>query len=208
MKKIFYIFAVFLPNPIKIFIYRTFFKWKIGKNGKVGFSFIYAERVVLKDNVKIGHFNVINRLKYLEIGENSKIGNFNKIYGSGKIGWENCFIAGNNLGITSSHLFDVGGGIYIGNSVTVAGINSQIWSHEISLEQAKLIPKSTHIGSNIYIGSSVLLAPGCTIPSNSIVGLGAVVPAKLKSDDFSLIIGNPAVAKENKFSVVKELNAS
>lgn len=83
---------------------------------------------------------------------------------------------------------------------------SQIWSHEKFLEKGIYITKPVYIGSNIYIGSNVLLAPGATIPSNCVVALGTVVPAKLKSYEGSLIAGNPACVKNKKLTISQMVN--
>lgn len=206
IKKVLLFVVIFLPNPLKKFIYKHLLGWTIGKGVSIGLSYIEAENVVLMDNVKIGHFNIIKGLKFFHLGVNSKVNNFNRFNGINK-DWDNTFKAGNYCGITSFHVFDSGGGIYIGDNVTVGGYSTQIWTHEISLQQGKIIPKPVHIGSNTYIASSALLAPGSTIPSNSVVGLGAVVPGKLKCDDFSVIVGNPAIAKKKEFTVVKKLNS-
>lgn len=185
---------IFFPNPIKIFIYKYIYGWKIEKNVRIGLSFIDAEKVILKRNVRIGHFNTIKQLKRFEIGENSSLMNHNRFI-NGKEKWDNAFIVGENCGITSRHLFDSGGGIYIGNDVIIAGAATQIWSHEV---RKGTIPRPVYIGSNIYIGASVLIAPGANIPSNSIVGLGTVVPSKLVAEEGSLIVGNPAQTKKRK----------
>lgn len=206
IRKIILMFIILLPNFFKLFIYKKFFKWEIGKNVHIGFSFIDSQNVLIKDNAKIGNFNEIKHLKYLELGENSNIGNLNHISGNGYKNnkWENNLSIGDKVDVTSGHVLDVGGGIYIGNNVTIAGIYTQIWSHEKNLVENQFITKPVHIGSNVYIGSSALIAPGAVIPSNTVVGLGAVVPAKLQITAGSIVVGNPAILKNKKVAILQK----
>ncbi|MFC0906367.1 acyltransferase [Clostridium sp. MT-14] len=206
MRRFILLIIIFAPNVFKIFIYKKVFKWEIGKNVHIGLSYVDAKKVLIKNGTQIGNLNVLKDLKYLELGKNNKIGNLNRIVGSNYKGWANTFICGDYCGITSRHILDSGGGIYINDSVVIAGAYTQIWSHEISLQDNELIPKPTHIGTNIYIGSSALLAPGVTIPSNSIIGLGTVVPSKFKCEEGSLIVGNPACVKNSKIVALSKLN--
>jgi len=52
------------------------------------------------------------------------------------------------------------------------------------------------IGNYCYIGLRSLIVPGVVILDNCVVGAGAVVPKTLKAPEWSLIVGNPAVAKK------------
>jgi hypothetical protein len=80
VKKIILLLSVILPNFIKIFIYRRILGWQIGKKVKIGLSLIDAEKVIIKDNVRIGHFNSFRRLKKLELGNNVYLLNLNFFY--------------------------------------------------------------------------------------------------------------------------------
>jgi acetyltransferase-like isoleucine patch superfamily enzyme len=55
------------------------------------------------------------------------------------------------------------------------------------------------IGSMVYIGSEIRMAPGSAVPARSIVGIGSVITAQL-TDEGKLIAGVPA-------KTVKELSA-
>lgn len=195
---------VYFPNVAKIFVYTKIFKWEIGKNVKIGLSYIDCQNVVIEDNVKIGKNNDIRNLKYLKLGKNSSMDYSNHIHGGKYEDWNNTFIVGENCGITSNHHIDCGGGVYLGDSVIIAGSSSQIWSHEVNLEKNIFVTKPVHINSKVYVGSSVLLSPGVKIPSNTTIGLGTVVPSKFKCEEGSLIVGNPACAKQKHKEVVTQ----
>ncbi|MDF2519245.1 MAG: hypothetical protein K0R59_4541 [Sphingobacterium sp.] len=188
--------SIFFPNPLKIFIYKKFLGWKIGKNVHIGMSYINVDNLIFHDNVTIGHFNIIKKLKKIEMGQNSGMFNFNEISG-GEKEWENYFVTDHDCKITSKHHFDAGGGIQIGFDVIFAGCYSQVWTHELNFKTHLLITRPVIIGSNIYIGSKVGLSPGTSIPSHSVIAMGSIVPRKIDCDEWSLIAGNPAEFKKN-----------
>lgn len=205
MRRLALFIVMILPNFLKIILYRKIFRWKIGEKVHIGISFIDAKDVVLKDNARIGNLTLIKNMRKLELGRNTVIGNINRINGSLRNNWAGELIMGNNSSITSSHFIDAGGGVYIGDSVTIGGIHCEVWSHEISFSQGIVIPKSTRIGTNVYIASSAKLAPGANIPSYCVVGLGTVVPKKFACDEFNIIVGDPAIAKKMKISSVQKM---
>lgn len=54
--------------------------------------------------------------------------------------------------------------------------------------------KDVQIGNNVWIGTRVIILPGCHIGNNCIIGAGAVVTKSFP--DNVLIAGNPAVVKK------------
>ncbi|MCJ1968894.1 acyltransferase [Lactococcus carnosus] len=207
MRKFLLIICVILPNPIKIFIFRFFFHYKVGKGCTIGMSYIDCIEFSLGDNSSIGHFNTFTHLKKFKMGKMSSIGNFNRFSGSkNQKTWSNSLVTGSFIGISSHHHFDVGGGITLASNIVIGGINVQFWGHEIDIEDGTTRSKPIKIASQVYVASNVLIAPGAEIASNCIVGLGAVVPGKFKCDDFSIIVGNPARAIQKKIEVRQKLN--
>lgn len=207
MRRFFLFFCIFLPNSIKIIIFRKFFHYNIGKSCSIGMSYIDCIDFTLGDNSSIGHFNTFSHLKYFKIGKKSSIGNFNSFSGSkNQREWCNSFDAGDYIGISSHHHFDVGGGITLDSNVVIGGINVQFWGHEINIEDGTTRSKPIKVGSQVYIASNVLIAPGAEIASNCVIGLGTVLPGKFKCEDFSLVVGNPATIIHKKMEIKKKLN--
>lgn len=200
-KKIFLLLTVFFPQPLKLFFYRKFFGWKIGKLVSIGFSYIDSQQVKIGDNTRIGHFNVIRNIKQLEIGEKCYIANFNEFFGNVRQDtlWKRKLLIGNNVLIMSHHFIDVVGSITINNNTTVGGRDSHFWTHSLINEKQILNLQATdiEIGENSYIGARATLI-GCKIPKNSIVGAGSVVNKSFSEDsNYSLLIaGNPATIKK------------
>jgi acetyltransferase-like isoleucine patch superfamily enzyme len=188
-----------LPNALKIPFYRVALGWKIGSNVKIGLSIFDAENVELGDNVRIGHLNFSNGASVISVGPGSIILNNNMISGGAyaEPGWVNTLKIGEKCVITSKHFFDVGGGIAIGNHTTIAGRDSQLWSHTIKFQQGRhsLTPLPLTIGSRTYLGArcTVLF---CTIPDDCLVGAGSVVNKSIApSKDVQVVAGNPATVR-------------
>jgi acetyltransferase-like isoleucine patch superfamily enzyme len=198
------ILCIFLPQFLKISIYRRLFRWRIGKNVQIGLSYIQANQITLSDNVTIGHFNIIRRLNNLQLGHNSQLGNFNQIFYSGALEDRSTnesavLNIGDRSVITSHHFIDLDGIVEIGSDTIIGGRDSQIWSHQW-IQKGSSFEKTRQkitIGNNVYIGSRTTLLNGCTIPNQSIIGACSVVNKKFQSEDNSLLIaGNPASIKK------------
>lgn len=192
MRKLLLFSCVLLPNMLKILIYKKIFKFNIGNNVKIGLSWIDAKKVYIGDDVRIGHLNIVKAVDIFNIGNSVYIGNRNSINGSKIFKNHSDFILGENVSITSRHFFDVAGGIIIENNSTIAGINSEFWSHGLDPEAVELTIGKVLIGSDTYIGSSVKVVPNVRIPSNSVVALGAIVTKDFYGHKNILLGGVPA----------------
>lgn len=73
-------------------------------------------------------------------------------------------------------------------------------SHIIKDEQGHIIntPTDIVIGNKVWLGENVFVLKGSVIPDGCIVGARSVVTSSLKSDERSIIVGQPAkVIKKN-----------
>jgi carbonic anhydrase/acetyltransferase-like protein (isoleucine patch superfamily) len=191
------VFAMLLPHPIKRFLLRSALGWSIGKHTKIGYSIILCAHVRIGANCQIGHFNLFRDLKTLEIGNETKILNLNHFMASKEKHWPNAFSIENNSQITSRHFFDCSGGIRIGNLCLIGGRDSQFWTHFYDSRDgiSRIEWRELTVADRCYICARATLVY-CKIPSDCVVGAGAVV-----SKDFSkevtglLLAGNPAEIK-------------
>jgi acetyltransferase-like isoleucine patch superfamily enzyme len=87
--------------------------------------------------------------------------------------------------ITAEHRIDFTEEVSIGSRTILGGRNSSIWTHN------RRNGEPVTIGDSCYVGSEIRMAPGSSIPSRSIVGLGSVVTSKLDLEGY-LIAGVPA----------------
>ena len=209
------ILALF-PSFLKPPVYRLIFGYQIGKRVRIGLSIIDAKQCRIDDDVKIGHLNVVIGVKKLEIGDHVKIGHLNIIRGGDevKLGRYSEIIRMNEINsisepdvvnptdprfslgdgsvVTAGHKIDFTDRVTIGRRSILGGRNSSLWTHN----RQRTLPIS--IGSFAYMGSEIRIAPGGTLPSRCIVGIGSVITGELTAEGH-LIAGVPA-------KPVKELN--
>lgn len=210
-------FCAVLPSFLKRPLYRLFFGYQIGKRVQIGISIIDAGECRIDDDVTIGHLNVITRVQKLVIKDHVRIGHLNIIRGGEEVSLgryceiirmneinsipdpevvnpiDPVFLLGDGSIITTGHKIDFTDRVEIGRRVILGGRNSSLWTHN----RQRTMP--INIGSLVYIGSEIRMAPGSSIPDRSIVGIGSVVTAQL-SEEGKLIAGVPA-------KTVKELSS-
>ena len=202
MRQLILVIAIFLPQTIKQLIYRRLMGWKIGKDVKIGFSYLGCRSITLEDGVKIGHFNIVRRLRNFHVGQDSSIKNFNQFFFSGNLSqspeWSGTLSIGCNVNFMSHHFIDLGGSVSIGDRTTVAGRDTHFWSHGFvpTGESRQHIRTKIEIGENVYIGARATLL-GCAIPSRAIIGAGSIVTKSFSAEESRLLIaGNPASIKK------------
>ena len=198
-----------LPSFLKRPCYRLFFGYQIGRRVRVGLSIIDAAACLIGDDSQIGHLNVIIGVANLKLGDHVKIGHLNIIRGGAEVNLgryselmrmneinsipepdavnpvDPKFTLGNGSIITTGHKIDFTDRVEIGRRSIIGGRNSSIWTHN----RQRTLPIS--IGEFAYVGSEIRMAPGSSIPSRCVVGIGAVVTGKIDAEG-SLIAGVPA----------------
>ena len=198
-----------LPSFLKVFFYRHVARYRIGRNVRIGFSILSAERCEIGEGTTIGHLNVLMRTKHLAMGKYVQVGHFNLILGGAEIALgdgvviarsneinsilnpltsnptDPRLIVGSKAVITASHKIDFCDRVEIGESAVLAGRNSNIWTH--NRQQMRPV----RIGRNCYIGANVQFAPGASIGNYCVVALGSVVTKPVLGDRV-LIAGMPA----------------
>ena len=199
------------PSPVKRFLYRHLFGYKIGKRVAIGLSIIDVGECVIEDDVTIGHLNVFTGTKRLRIGDHTRIGHLNVIRGGDEVNIgrycdilrlneinsipdpitvnevDPVFILGDGSVVVASHKIDFTDRVEMGKRVIVGGRNSSFWTHN------RQRTKPIRIGDNAYLGSEIRVAPGGEVPANCIVGIGSVI-TKALDGEFQLIAGVPAKA--------------
>ena len=201
------LFPSFLKRPM----YRWFFGYRIGKRVRIGVSIIDAKHCTIADDVNIGHLNVVIRVKHLEIGDHAKVGHLNIIRGGDEVKLgryseiirmneinsiaepdvvnqiDPRFLLGEGSVITAGHKIDFTDRVTIGRRSILGGRNSSLWTHN------RQRTRPIDIGSFAYIGSEIRVAPGGSVPSRCIVGIGSVITSEL-TEEGKLIAGVPAKA--------------
>jgi acetyltransferase-like isoleucine patch superfamily enzyme len=202
-------FIALLPSFLKRPCYRLCFGYRIGKRVCIGLSLIDARECVIDDDVRIGHLNVVIGVKKLKVGDHVRIGHLNIVRGGDEVRLgryaeiirmneinsipepdvvnpiEPRFILGEGSVVTTGHKIDFTDRVEIGRRTILGGRNSSLWTHN------RQRTRPIEIGSFTYIGSEIRVAPGGSIPSRCIVGIGAVITGQLKGEN-NLIGGVPA----------------
>jgi acetyltransferase-like isoleucine patch superfamily enzyme len=218
-----------LPSLLKRPCYRLFFRYRIGKRVRVGFSIVDAQECLIEDDVRIGHLNLIIGVKRLMIGDHVRIGHLNIIRGGDEVrlgrfcdiirlneinsipdpdvvnAVDPRFLLGAGSIITSGHKIDFTDLVEIGRRTIIGGRNSSLWTHN----RQRTLP--IKIGALTYLGSEIRIAPGGSVPSRCIVGIGSVITGELNGEE-QLIAGVPAkpikqLSDEDKFLIERKTRA-
>jgi acetyltransferase-like isoleucine patch superfamily enzyme len=215
-----------LPSFLKRPCYRMFFGYRIGKRVRVGFSIIDAASCEIGDDSIIGHLNVIVGVQALTLGDHVRIGYLNIIRGGDEVTLgrytellrmneinsipdpivvnpvEPRFSLGAGSIITASHKIDFTDRVTIGRRTIIGGRNSSLWTHN------RQRTRPIDIGDLVYVGSEIRMAPGASLPSRSIIGIGAVITKPIEGEEW-LIAGMPAkpirqLSDEDKFLIERK----
>ena len=174
----------------------------IGKNSKIGFSYIKCKKLKLGPNCKIGHLNYISvGGVYLKSGcyiqhlnfirgqfdiimeDNSWINNKNKISSIGNAYHNVVLNLNEGASIGVRHLLDMTDSITIGAYSMLAGADTQIWTHSFffSKDSPKFarLDAPVNIGKHCYIGARCCILSGVNISDAVTVGAQTCVSKSL-----------------------------
>jgi acetyltransferase-like isoleucine patch superfamily enzyme len=194
------IILIFFPSFLKIPIYRVVFRYKIGKDVRIGLAWIKVGRLVIGDHVRIGHLTRIKGIPLVQVGDHTSIGvgntftatyEFTNEQSQSERGNHPALFIGRHVGITMFHYLDVQDEFMIGDFTTIAGRNSFFYTHFLDTATGTQSTRPIHIGSYCMIGAAVRFSPGATVPNCCVVGMGAVVTKRF-NESYTLLGGNPA----------------
>lgn len=193
------------PWPVRRFIYKKVFGFKLAPGAYIGRSIVLAKYVELGRMSAIRNLNVIKNIDEVILGDYSYLLNFNWITGTPSNDCKYfkhvqnrrcCIQIGSHSSITSRHFIDCTGGVYVGRFTTVGGGQSQFLTHFIDPYECRQTCKSIKIGDYCFVGTKVLILPGGQLPDYSILGGGSVL-TKSFDEKRMLYAGNPALAKKS-----------
>jgi acetyltransferase-like isoleucine patch superfamily enzyme len=215
-----------LPSFLIRFCYRTLFGYRVGKRVRIGFSIVDARQCEIAEDVTIGHFNVFLGVTKLVLGDHVRIGHMNIVRGGEAVEMgryselirmneinaipepdavnevDSRFSLGPGSIITTGHKIDFTDRVTIGRRTILGGRNSSLWTHN------RQRTRPITIGDFAYVGSEIRMAPGSSIPSRCIVGIGSVVTGQIETEEW-LIAGVPArpvkeLGEDDKFLVERK----
>lgn len=191
-------FVLIMPWAIRGRLLSKLLGFNLAPGSYIGYSVILAQYVELAEYAYIGHLNFVNTVDELKMGCHSKIGRSNWITGaaSGSVSFaghgRKAFLhLGEHARITARHHLDCTGGVKVGSLSTIAGINSQILTHEIDIVRCKQCSGSVVIGNYCFVGTGSIILMNSRLPDCSVLGAGAVLSTGY-TDTHYLYAGVPA----------------
>lgn len=190
------VFAI-SPMPIKRFIGKYILHWSIDPSANIGISYISTQRLVMEPNTRIGHFNVIRDMKEVHLEAGSHMAQWNWLSSAKELSTDNSqfdagkLFLGAKSAIMSRHYLDCSGGIVVGRSTIIGGVKSTFLTHQIDMSSGVQTIAPIIIGDNCFLGSDIRVVAGTTIPSKSLIAMGAVVTGMLPTES-TLYAGVPA----------------
>lgn len=167
---------------------------------------IGVESLTLGDHVRIGFLNIIRGGAEVNLGRYSELIRMNEINSIPEPEVVNPvdprFTLGAGSIITTGHKIDFTDRVDVGRRTIIGGRNSSLWTHN----RQRTLP--IRIGEFAYLGSEIRVAPGSSVPSRCIVGIGAVITGKIEASEW-LIAGVPAkpikeLSAEDKFLIERK----
>lgn len=163
-------------------------------------KYLWAARAVVYKMTfgRIGNMTYIGRPTFIEGRKNIYIGNRVRVFpgirmeaiGNGTIK------IGDNTAIEQNVHITSGGGVHIGNDVTIVAnvcitnIDHQYEDIDKSVLNQGIKVTDTKIGDGCFIGFGAVIQAGTTLGTHCIVGANAVVRGNFP--DYSVIVGVPA----------------
>jgi acetyltransferase-like isoleucine patch superfamily enzyme len=191
---------IFLPWWLRRRLLKLLFGYDLHPKSRIGKSWVYPRNLIMKENARIGHFNLFKGLDHLELGENSSIGHLNWItaHPFGGMHFRHVadrspsLILAEHSSITSHHFLDCANRIGIGKFTTIAGVHSQFFTQNLDVVNGRQDSRPIEIGSYCLIATGTVILPGSVLPDYSVLSAMSLLN-KRYSETHRLYAGVPAV---------------
>jgi acetyltransferase-like isoleucine patch superfamily enzyme len=198
-----------LPSVLKVWAYRTFRGYRIGKGVKLAFGgVIVGEQVDIADGVeigllamvmgrtiRIGRFSSVGTMSYvscerIDIGEDARIRE--QVFVGGPQLPESSFTLGNRTIILQLASINPTKPVTIGDDTGIGG-HCLIFTHGAWLNVLDGYPvtyEPVTLGKSVWLPWRVFVMPGTTIGDGSVIGANSLVQGNIPPG--SLAVGSPA----------------
>jgi hypothetical protein len=179
MKRILSLLSIVLPWPLRRALLRRVFGYKISDTSRIGLSWVFPKKLVLKEGARIGHLTLCKSIDLLQLDEDAFIGNLNWITGFPSGPSEHFahqpdrrpeLILGRQSAITNRHLIDCTASVRIGAFTTFAGFAGQLLTHSINIQTNRQEAYPISIGEYCFVGTNCVLLGGSSLPNYSVLG--------------------------------------
>src|SRR4051812_37352619 len=223
-----------LPSPIKVWAYRTFRGYRIGKGVKLAFGgIVVGDEVELADHVeigllamvmgrsiRIGRHSSVGTMSYvacerIQIGEDARIRE--QVFVGGPQLPESSFTLGSRTIILQLASINPTKPVVIGDDTGIGG-HCLIFTHGAWLNALDGYPvtyEPVTLGRSVWLPWRVFLMPGTTIGDGSVIGANSLVSGTIPP--YSLAVGSPAkvirsapdfprkISEEERHTLVNEM---
>jgi acetyltransferase-like isoleucine patch superfamily enzyme len=198
-----------LPSPLKVWAYRTFRGYRIGRGVRLAFGgVIVGEQVDIADGVeigllamvvgrsiRIGRFSSVGTMSYLaceriEIGEDARIRE--QVFVGGPQLPDSSFTLGSRTIILQLASINPTRPVTIGDDTGIGG-HCLIFTHGAWLNALDGYPvtyEPVTLGKSVWLPWRVFVMPGTTIGDGSVIGADSLVQGTIPAG--SLAVGSPA----------------
>jgi carbonic anhydrase/acetyltransferase-like protein (isoleucine patch superfamily) len=200
VKRISILFSSLLPWPARRAFLQRRFGYSIHPSCRIGLSWIAPTRLIMEEGARIDHLTLCKNIDLLHMKAHSLIGRGNWITGF-PLGPSRHFahqpdrqpqlIVGEHSAITHRHLIDCTNTVTIGKFSTFAGMQSQILTHTIDVEQGRQTSAPVRIGDYCFVGTNSVLLGGGALPDFCVLGAKSLLN-KAFTETYQLYGGVPA----------------
>jgi acetyltransferase-like isoleucine patch superfamily enzyme len=198
-----------LPSPLKVWAYRTFLGYRIGRGVSIAFGGVVIGRdVELGDHVEIGLLAVVQGRR-IRIGRHSSIGTMSyvscedidigedarireQVYVGGPQLPESRFALGDRTIVLQMAYINPTKPVVIGDDTGIGG-HCLIFTHGVWLNALDGYPmdyQPVTLGRSVWLPWRVFVMPGSTIGDGTVIGANSLVSGEIPP--YSLAVGTPA----------------
>ena len=184
MRKIIILLIAFCPfsGKVRAWLYGRMPDYTIEKNVHIGFGTVIncAKLRIGKDSV-LGRLVRVKNIDSFVVGKNSLVNSSCMFCGPvpSLKSFQRDVTIGDFANIQCGHYFDVVAPIEIKDYVTLAGKETQIFTHSFDIEGNRL-DGSVEIGNHVYIGSRCIINLGVAIADKVVLQAGTVLNKSLE----------------------------
>jgi len=200
MKKLLYLFALFLPWALRRRILAAVFGYTLDPTSRIGLAWVMPDRLVMDAHSTIGTFTVCKGLGLVHLGSHAIIGKANWVTGHPSCESKHFahqqerrpeLILGEHSSVTNRHFIDCTSSVTIGAFSVFAGLRSQILTHSVDFEHCRQSSAPITIGDYCFVGTDCVLLGGSSLPNNSVLGAKSLLNSHYL-EPYWLYAGTPA----------------
>jgi serine acetyltransferase len=200
MKTLLRFVSLLLPWSLRRSFLEKQFGYSIHPSSRIGFAWIFPQRLVMEEGARIGHLTLCKNIDLLHLGAHSIVGQLNWITGFPSGPGRHFahqpdrrpeLIVEKHAGISSRHLIDCTARVRIGAFATIGGFRSQLLTHTIDFAAGRQTAEPIEIGEYCFTGTNSVMLGGSALPHHSVLGAQSLLNKKW-DEPYRLYAGVPA----------------